>query len=59
MNYTKLIKEYKMGGHVFKYDIFYLSDLKCKYCNHIADMTKGDFPKCLSDEEKLIKDIIE
>jgi hypothetical protein len=56
--------EYKMGRHVFlvnnsgpylcKYCGFYLSSYDQRYDVQIVKMIK-----CLSDEEKIIKDIIE
>ncbi len=56
MNYT----EFELFDHIF------INESICKYCGYALDGDIYDIlynyvilPKCISDEEKIIKDIIE
>jgi len=49
----------RLGGHVFQFNI---GDYICKYCNFVYydyRQREAGFPKCLDENEKIIKDIIE
>lgn len=55
------MKYYKIEDHYFKEEINN-DPMTCKYCNFIYytySQRESGFPKCLSYEEKIIKDVIE
>jgi len=51
----------KIGDHEIEFTVGYFkSDYKCKFCNKVLISRKLlEIEICLSDEEKIIKDIIE
>lgn len=55
--FVKKLIEVKKYGHEWSSDLGY-----CRYCGFNADLVEFDDikkSKCLSDDEKIIKDIIE
>jgi len=47
---------YNTDGHIFVYNNAIC--FHCKYCNTLLG-EKEDMSKCITDEEKMIKDLIE
>lgn len=51
----------KIGNHEVDFKIGYFkTDYRCKYCNNIVvDRKSFELISCISEDEKIIKDIIE
>lgn len=54
--------EFNIEGHVFKFVNKSKTDMICKYCNFFYyDFVQREagFPKCISRNEQIIKDLLE
>ena len=56
LRFEELKKMYNTDGHVFV--INGRINFNCKYC-FAGLIERNDIPKCISDEEKIIKDLLE
>lgn len=57
-NYKQIEKMYNINGHIYYYNnlLYFL----CKYCNLSIDESRIDKKYiCISDEEKIVKDLLE